>query len=187
MTANRTVELCERRAGDLAILDYGTAAPRPLKLLVLKLDHIGDFFIALPALEKLRRAFRGDHITLLCGPWISDFARAAGIADEVRTYRFFPEDGSRWDGDPVESLDMFRQTAGGPFDIAIDLRFDEDTRFLLGHVEAGLKCGIGSHGAAPVSRPGHACAIRESRERPGDLRPAAPVSIAPADQDADLP
>ena len=135
-----------RKAGavDIAVLAFGAVpALRPRRILVLKLDHIGDFLMALPALEKLRRAFADDHITLLCGPWNVEFARGGAIADEIRAYRFFPEDAAAWDGEPVEDIDRFRELTAGRFDIAIDLRSDDDTRFLLSHVDAGMRCGIG--------------------------------------------
>lgn len=138
-----------RREGDLAIFDCGGIPPARRKLLLLKLDHVGDFLIALPALERLRRDFAGDHITLVCGPWNVGFAGAAGIADEIRPYRFFPEDAGNWDGEPVEGLDCFRTAASGSFDLAIDLRVSEDTRFLLKHVDAALKGGIGSRTRHP--------------------------------------
>lgn len=136
-----------RRTGgvDIAVLAFGAEpATRQRRILVLKLDHIGDFLMALPALEKLRRAFAGDHITLLCGPWNIEFAGGAGIADDIRPYRFFPEDPSAWDGEPAESLTRFRALTAGRWDIAIDLRFDDDTRFLLAEIDADMRCGIGT-------------------------------------------
>jgi hypothetical protein len=48
----------------IAIYEPFRAAARPLKILVIKLDHVGDLLIGLPALVKLRKAFPRDHITL---------------------------------------------------------------------------------------------------------------------------
>lgn len=149
VAGNQIVTRREGRDGDLAVFDFGAAAPRRRSLLVLKLDHIGDFLMALPALKKLRGAFRGDRITLVCGPWNAPFARAAGIADDIRVFNFFPEDGSRWSGAPVDSLETFRAVAAGRFDLALDLRVDEDTRFLLAHVDAAQKAGIGARDKHP--------------------------------------
>jgi ADP-heptose:LPS heptosyltransferase/glycosyltransferase involved in cell wall biosynthesis len=146
---SQIVSVQHRQAGDLAIFDFGTRPASRRRLLVMKLDHIGDFVMALPSLKKLRNAFADDHITYLCGPWNSDFARAAGIANEVRTYRLYAEDASRWDGQPVEDIATFKRIAEGTFDIAIDLRVDEDTRFLLQHVDARVKCGIGTRARYP--------------------------------------
>jgi ADP-heptose:LPS heptosyltransferase len=115
----------------------------------LKLDHYGDFLIGLPALKRLREAFPGDHITLVCGSWNAELARRLGVADEVRAYDFFPENGALWSGQPFEGLQRFREICSGGFDMAIDLRVDEDTRFLLEHVEAASRCGIGPRARHP--------------------------------------
>jgi ADP-heptose:LPS heptosyltransferase len=118
-------------------------------LLVLKLDHYGDFVIGLPALKRLRQAFASDHITLVCGSWNVELARRLDVADEVHTYNFFPENSAFWNGQPFESVQRFCELCRGSFDIALDLRVDEDTRFLLGHVDAGTRCGIGLRARHP--------------------------------------
>jgi ADP-heptose:LPS heptosyltransferase len=111
---------------------------------VLKLDHYGDFIIGLPALRELRDAFPHATIRLVCGSWNKRSALAAGIADEVRCYNFFPEQPVHDTiAEPV-SLNEFDEAVEGHHDIAFDLRVDEDTRHLLGRIDAGLRCGIGS-------------------------------------------
>src|SRR5580704_2911909 len=102
-------------AEGLAVYDFGIV-PRHRRLLVTKLDHVGDFLIALPALEKLRATFPKDHITLVCGSWNTELARASGVANEVRPYDFFPENAASWAGKPIEDLERFREICGGPFD-----------------------------------------------------------------------
>ncbi len=135
--------------GPLAIYRFAFEGRRGRRLLVLKLDHYGDFLIGLPALKRLREAFPADHITLVCGSWNAELARRVGIADEVRPYDFFPENGALWDGQPYEGLQRFREVCSRRFDIAIDLRVDEDTRFLLRDVEAATRCGIGLRARNP--------------------------------------
>jgi ADP-heptose:LPS heptosyltransferase len=119
------------------------------RLLVLKLDHRGDFLIGLPALQRLRGVFPADHITLVCGSWNVRLAKQLGVADEVHAFDFFPEDGALWNGKTFEDLQRFREICPGRFNIAVDMRVDEDTRFLLSHVEAATKCGIGSRARHP--------------------------------------
>src|SRR5215469_5703344 len=138
-----STEVFDGPRGPLAVYRFTFRERRGRRLLVLKLDHHGDFLIGLPAMRRLREAFAGDHITLLCGSWNVELARRLGIADEVRTYNFFPENGALWTGEAHEGLDRFREACSGSFDIAIDLRVDEDTRSLLEHVEAEARCGIG--------------------------------------------
>ncbi len=42
------------------------------RILVLKLDHLGDLIAGKPALAALRKAFPADHITLICGSLRAD-------------------------------------------------------------------------------------------------------------------
>jgi ADP-heptose:LPS heptosyltransferase len=134
--------------GPLLVRDY---RPPPVRrILLLKLDHHGDFIIGLPAMRQLRAAFPGAHIRLVCGDWNRETACRYGIADEVRCFNFFPERSADWDGVPAADWSGFQRAAEGSFDLAIDLRVDEDTRYLLKHVDAAHRCGIGSAGRFPM-------------------------------------
>lgn len=146
---NYTAEVVPGPRGAVAIYQFAFGNATRRRLLVLKLDHYGDFLIGLPALKKLRKIFPSDHITLVCGSWNVELARRVAVADEVRAYDFFPENGAMWSGQPFQSLERFREICRGSYDIALDLRVDEDTRFLLGHVEAARKCGIGLRARHP--------------------------------------
>jgi ADP-heptose:LPS heptosyltransferase len=135
---------------ELAQFDSSLRFGTPPRILVLKLDHLGDFLIGLPALQQLRSVFAGAHITLICGSWNVRTARDLEIADEVRTFNYFPENAQDWDGQIGQVVvDRFRRTCAGTFDVALDLRVDEDTRPLLREVDATLRCGIGSRQRHP--------------------------------------
>jgi ADP-heptose:LPS heptosyltransferase len=86
---------------------------------------------------------------MVVGSWNRVAAEASALADEVVTYDYFPQHASGWDGKPYERVEKFRALTAGHYDIAIDLRVDDDTRWLLAHVEAGLRCGIGSRARHP--------------------------------------
>ncbi len=129
---------------NLALFDFGGAQPRRRRVLAMQLGHFGDFIIGLPALRQLRAAFPDDHIRLVVGSWNRGVAEACGLADEVATHDLFPEIVRGWDRKPVQSAHEFSQAALGHFDVAVDLRVDDDTRFLLQHVEATTRCGIGT-------------------------------------------
>ena len=146
---NYSAEIVAGPRGPVAVYQFAFEGRAGRRLLVLKLDHYGDFLIGLPALKRLREAFPADHITLVCGSWNVELARRLGVADEVRAYDFFPENGALWTGEPFEDLERFREVCRGAFDIAIDLRVDEDTRFLLEQVEAATRCGIGLRARYP--------------------------------------
>jgi ADP-heptose:LPS heptosyltransferase len=123
--------------------------PPRRRILALKLDHLGDFIIGLPALERLRASFPLDHITLVCASWNVAMARATGLVDEIVKCDVFPENAKHWDGRALPDRIRFKEIAGLTYDIAIDLRVDDDTRILLALVDARLRCGIGSRRRFP--------------------------------------
>jgi ADP-heptose:LPS heptosyltransferase len=114
-----------------------------MKIIVLKLDHLGDFIMAIPALRKLRDHFPTDEISLVCGSWNRSIAESCGFFDRVLVYDFFPPTVADRDGVPYQPISTFRLVTNGSYDAAIDLRIDSDTRFLLSYIDAHLKCGIG--------------------------------------------
>ena len=128
---------------DVAVYSFGHRLPGRPRILALKLDHLGDFIIGLPSLRKLRADFPAAHIHLVVGSWNRAAAVASGLVDEVSAYDYFPQNGFGWDGTPSEPVARFRALTSGSYDIAIDLRVDDDTRFLLNEVDAATRCGIG--------------------------------------------
>ncbi len=119
------------------------AKPGVREILVMKLDHIGDFLLAAPALAALRRGLPEARITLLCGPWNSALAEASGYVDAVVAYRFFAGSAEA----PRPPQDTAALAALGPFDLAVDLRVDPDTRPLLGEIRARFRAGYAAPGA----------------------------------------
>ncbi len=134
----------DRRGSD------GSAGRLPVRrILCLKLDHIGDVLIAAPALMLLRRSFPQAHITLVCGPWNVGLVRRLGVADAIVPAAIFSQN-SLADMDHAAQLAR-RKTAVaeldarnlGAFDLAIDLRRDDDTREVLKLFDARIYAGIG--------------------------------------------
>jgi ADP-heptose:LPS heptosyltransferase len=113
-------------------------------ILVLKLDHIGDFIQSLDAQLYLRSAFPNATIDLACGPWNVELARSTKIFDNIYSINFFDE---RADGNhPSPSPMMVSNLQGRRWDLVIDLRQDPDTRILLRFIEADWKAGFDSPG-----------------------------------------
>lgn len=115
------------------------------RLIVLKLDHRGDFMMAMPAFRILRHAFPAAGITLVCGSWNRQEAECLGLFDRVIAFDFFPEDVSA--GPSVlsyeELCNSFAEViAGESFDAAIDLRLYEDTRELIKSIDARHRAGF---------------------------------------------
>ncbi len=111
-------------------------------IVILKLDHLGNFIMGVPALERGRGASDA-HITLVVGSWNHDMALGLGLFDAVLAFDAFPRNPTE------EAIDLEGKRAGlrallpEPFDLAIDLRVDHDTRFFLKDIKTGLRAGIG--------------------------------------------
>jgi hypothetical protein len=133
--------------------DYAFAPPRTRierpatvarkRVLILKLDHLGDFVMGLPALERARSLFSDAQITLVVGSWNLDLARRMEIADTIISFDAFPRNSAEEEPDVAGKRALFDATVPDHYDLAIDLRTDTDTRTLLGRVRASFKAGIG--------------------------------------------
>lgn len=115
---------------------------RDPRILILKLDRIGDVLLGMRAFQEIRNAWPGARISLVCSPTNAPLAKGLGIFDRVIEYRFFA-DSSHIDR-PDDAILAARFSALGlpKFDIAIDLRYDPDTRFFLDLVDAKYICGF---------------------------------------------
>lgn len=125
------------------------AADAVERILLLKLDHLGDFLMAVPALRAVRAHFPAAHITLVVGEWNIGLARRIGIADELLTFDALPRNAEEVRADAAGKAAQFDALIIGRYDLAIDLRSFGDTRILLRNVDATHKAGIGHRGAYP--------------------------------------
>jgi ADP-heptose:LPS heptosyltransferase len=112
------------------------------RILVLKLDHLGDFVVALRAFEQLREVFPDATITLVCGSWNRAWAEQCGLFDKVIVFDFFTAARGGWRGPGRAQFDAFRALPLESYDLAIDLRHDSDTRRLLTLVKAEFRAGF---------------------------------------------
>jgi ADP-heptose:LPS heptosyltransferase len=140
-----------RRAQVASSSQHLVAAERTLparpRILILKLDHIGDFVLAMRALLQIRDGWPNAHITLVCGGWNVEMAKRLGMFDAIVAYDFFPQ--NRNDAQPAACGPNSRLAArglGGPFDLAIDMRYDGDTRPLLEAIDATFRAGYAARG-----------------------------------------
>ena len=125
------------------------------RILVVKADHIGDLLIAGQALALLRHFFPDACIDLVCGPWNAGIARRLDLFDHVFAVNIFHEISDR-QGDRELANAAKRKGAGllqdlalGPYDLAIDLRYDSDTRPVLPAIDARVYAGFGSSDEFP--------------------------------------
>jgi len=119
------------------------------RILLLKLDHLGDFLMAVPAMHAMRRHFPDAHITLVVGSWNEGVAQRLAIADELLTFDALPRNAEEAQVDVAGKAAQFDALIHGRYDLAIDLRTFGDTHIFLRNVDARHKAGIGHRGAHP--------------------------------------
>jgi ADP-heptose:LPS heptosyltransferase len=111
--------------------------------LVVKVDHIGDFITALPAIRRLKAAFPGARLTALVAPASAAIAAVEPAIDECIPFEFFFERSELGEKDlsEVELTALTARLAPYRFDIAVDLRKHLSTRHLLLCSGAALLAG----------------------------------------------
>ena len=130
-------------------IEVASKPPRVRRILLLKLDHLGDLIMGMPALERMRRYFPDAAIDLVVGSWNVGLARELGVADRVIAFDAFPRNSTEEHPNVEATLGLFRSIVGDSYDLAVDLRTDTDTRTLLRAADARLKAGIGTHSRWP--------------------------------------
>lgn len=129
----------------------GNLPPRP-RILILKLDHIGDFIVGMPAIAHLRAAFPDARLTLVCASWNRAWAERTGWFEQVLQFDLFTRRNADWGGTTPEQFVEFAALDLAGYDLAIDLRHDADTRPLLAMAGATYRAGF----CAPYDQGGSA-------------------------------
>jgi len=114
------------------------------RILILRLDHVGDFVLTLPAFRQLRSVFPDAMIEIVTGAWNRELAQRANLFDKIHAFNLYAArsgDGRALSSDAAtESMTTLLGDAN--FDLAIDFRADGDTRFLLKHISATTRAGF---------------------------------------------
>jgi ADP-heptose:LPS heptosyltransferase/GT2 family glycosyltransferase len=120
------------------------------RILVVKLDHIGDFVVSIPAFNRLKERFPAAEITALVAGSSIPLSRRCPSIDRVIEFAFFhKQSGKGRLKITAKALQNLRaQLAPYHFDIAIDLRQQLDTRSILQHTGATWLAGYDSRGTA---------------------------------------
>ena len=154
--ADRDDKLLTSRPGQW-IARFGRPRDKPTvrRILVLKVDPIGDLLIAEEAFSILKRLFPDARLELICGNWNVELARRLGWFDAVHGVNFFHEI-SEFQGDPkvaagfvTKGLEEVEHLSLGSYDLAIDLRYDRDTRHILRSIDATIRAGYGDSARFP--------------------------------------
>jgi ADP-heptose:LPS heptosyltransferase len=119
------------------------ARERVRRILAVKLDHLGDFIAAFPALRRLKERFPEAELDVLCATGSLALAKLEPSIDHAFDFNLFHArsgDGER----PItqeELLALKRRLSGRGYDVAIDLRMHADTRHILQYTGASLLAG----------------------------------------------
>ena len=114
------------------------------RIVVFKLDHIGDFITALPAIRRLKKHFPQALLTVVVAPAVASLARMEQTIAEVLEFGFFHAR-SGLGLKPIGEEDLLALRARlepYQFDLAIDLRKHPDTRHVLQYSGARLFAGL---------------------------------------------
>lgn len=110
------------------------------RILLLKLDHFGDLILAAPAIAKLKARYPHASIDIAVGSWNVELAKKFPFFDRVHALDYFKKKSADQASIAANELQSFAEGLDR-YDIAIDLRRQGDTRFVLQSVRADLKVG----------------------------------------------
>ncbi|MGO8857001.1 MAG: glycosyltransferase family 9 protein [Steroidobacteraceae bacterium] len=121
------------------------------RILVVKLDHIGDCITALPALRRLKRYFPAARISVLAARATLGIWKSEPIVDEAIEFNFFhARSGSGKIEVTAQHMEaLTKRLCAKRFDLAIDLRKQPDTRHILEHTGANIRVGFDTQGRFP--------------------------------------
>ena len=147
------------RAADIA-LGAASAAARPFRrrssageprrILLVRLERIGDLVMALPAIRDVRALAPSATIDLVVGSWNASLARAVPSIDHVETLD------ARWlarerDGVGLGSMVRVARTwRARNYDLAINFEPDIRSNLLMAAVGAARTAGWASGGGGPL-------------------------------------
>ena len=120
-------------------------------ILAVKLDHIGDFVTAIPALRRLQQVFPQARLSLLVAPAsLALVGFISGLADVIEFEFFFPQSGLGQRNLSAEDFAALRDKLEPyHFDLAVDLRKAPETRPILRLTGARWLAGFDHMGQFP--------------------------------------
>lgn len=121
------------------------------RILVMKVDHIGDFVTAIPAIRRLKQIFPAASIHVLAGRAARAFAEFEDCIDEFIEFEFFHAVSGlgQKEVSKEEYEDLRERLRPYRFDIAVDLRKHLDTRDVLRYTPARFLAGYDYMGQFP--------------------------------------
>jgi ADP-heptose:LPS heptosyltransferase len=119
-------------------VDWG----RIRKIAVLRLDHLGDVLMALPAVRALEKALPEAQVDLFIGPWAERVVEIAGLRARIQKVEvgWFSRSSARM-GTRASIKELRNRLRAGGYDAVVELR--GDSRQILALVGSGIRERIG--------------------------------------------
>ena len=120
------------------------------KVLVVRMDHIGDLVLSLPSLATIRKLYPNAEVTLLVGKWTEELARLIDVVDKVLAFSpsWFSKGNDR--NDLKDVIRLIKKLRAKEFDLAIDLRGYFHNILLLHFSKVKFIAGYGITGGGPL-------------------------------------
>jgi len=122
----------------------------PQRILLLRLERIGDLLMALPGIAAVRRHAPSARIDLVVGSWNEELARAIPFVDNIETLdaRWLAREGTGWDlATMMQRAATWRRRH---YDIGINFEPDIRSNILLAAARPAWTAGYASAGGGPL-------------------------------------
>jgi len=121
------------------------------RILIVKVDHIGDCLTAVPTVQRLKRAFPAAKITVLAARGTVPIWKAQASVDSIVNFDLFHARSGLGTVKVAEKdlIELGKSLRGMRFDLAVDLRKQPDTRHLLPLTGARILAGFDHQGRFP--------------------------------------
>ena len=123
---------------------------KPTRILLLRLERIGDLLMALPGIAAVRRHAPAARIDLVVGSWNKELARAIPYVDGIETLdaRWLARNGTGLD--PRAMLQRAASWRHRRYDLGINFEPDIRSNLLLAAARPRWTAGYASGGGGPV-------------------------------------
>ncbi|MCB2076527.1 MAG: glycosyltransferase family 9 protein [Novosphingobium sp.] len=114
----------------------------PRRILLVRLDGLGDFLLSLGAFAHIRASFPEASLELLVDPGNAELAARTGFFDFVHPFSYFPDHPGKSPKGAHEFQSMIEPLGLGDFDIVVDMRHYGSTRRLVAAIPARFRFGF---------------------------------------------
>jgi O-antigen biosynthesis protein len=163
------------------------------RILVVKVDHIGDFVTAFPAFRKIKQKFPNATLHVLAAPSAKHLIALEPSIDQMIPFEFFHARSSLGQNEiGIEKLEaLHRELLPYEFDIAIDLRKHTETRLLLRYSGAKHMAGFDYQNQFPwldiaIQWEGDAAFVAKRQHISDDLINLVDAVVAASEQERGL-